>query len=597
MKRSLFPDPVGVPTGDMTAGLHTELLQPLVHSLGYRAYAHTGGTLVHDHVFWFPLLPYADAGGEVLVLENKLGALTLRLAELFRKVHSVPATATDAETLSRLLALARPRNVQVVAPDDIEHASFVGLRALILLGPFVSEPNGTSTSALVERMLERADSWLASDGVLVMADNNAWSYRRWKRRRTNDVVFGRWNVRALFRQARRSGRYVECFVNRGVLTPHLFPPPELAPLDKSADTSGVSLKERILHSRWGKCQWPSYLCLTSRTLRQDETGLARIVRTAEIGERMKWARRETVGVKRLIAGHAGVTVAVVGPTVRHDADVVFRLPGTADGIRRCLANADALQYLAGTDIAQYVPRLLVADALGHRRYYVETRCPGWDSETAGISADVALRSAFALLFSFHEHVTVDIELSSESYDEVAGVNFHDLRLYLEPAHQMRLRAIEAWVKAALSARSMRRGFTHGDFKLGNLLFAKGMASPYVIDWDCSCRHGFPLLDYLTLLSYKVGRNVKGFLQQAYLEHILPWRLSDSDARAGERVAAAFGATEREFLALRILLGFAFLRDRHESFLKSHPTWHAEFVVPIFNAVEREMERIDQGALC
>lgn len=590
------PDPLTTPTPSALPDVETELLRPLAQSLDYPAYFHVAGTLTRNHAFWSPLLPSTIGTREVLVLENRLGALTLRLARMFRHVYSVPATAADADMMLRLLATAGVRNVRIVAADDIEHSAPAGLGAVVLFGPFASlaaEAESTGRR-LVERLRTDAERWLAHDGILVTADNNAWSYRRWKRRAPQHAIPGRWSVSSLVRRAQRQRAHIDCFINRGELTRHLFPPPELAPLDAPVKTVGVRLKERILHSRWGRRMWPSYLCLCSRELDRGAAGLMRIVHASGVGEHVGWARDSALAVKRLIAGHAGITVAIVGPSTHHDGDVVVRLPGSADGVRRCDNNFAALRHLAGTCLAGHVPRQLAAGMQDQQRYYIETRCPGWDSETAGIAANTALDAAFALLWSFHEGAIEKRLLSAEAYDEVVGINFGDLRPVLEPAHQTRLDAIEAWVKAALLARPMLMGYTHGDFKLGNLLFAGRSARPYVIDWDCSHPRGFPLLDYLTVLSYKLGRQLNGRLQRAYEDQVLPWRLPPDDARLGERVVDALGVNEKEFLALRALLGFAFLRDRHDRFVKYHPAWRAGHAWPILDGVEREIECMERS---
>lgn len=572
------------------------LLQPLAQSLDYATYFHMAAALTRNHVFWSSLLPATAGGTEVLVLENRLGALTLRLARMFRHVYSVPATAADADTMLRLLAGAGIRNVRIVAADDIERNVPVGLGAVVLFGPFESETlaAGNAGPLLAERLQANAERWLAPDGILVAADNNAWSYRRWKGGSAPHAVPGKWSVWSFVRRARRKRAHIDCFVNRGELTLHLFPPPELVPLDTPVNTGGVRLKERILHSRWGRRAWPSYLCLCSREPDRGAAGLVRIVRGSGVGENVGWGRDNALTVKRLIAGHGGITVAIIGPSTRHDSDVVVRLPGSADGVRRCENNIAALRHMADTCLAAHVPRALAVGTQEQQRYYIETRCPGWDTETAGIAANTALDAAFALLWSFHKGATEQRRLSPGAYDEVAGINFADLRPFLEPAHQTRLDAIQAWVKTALCARPMRMGFTHGDFKLGNLVFADPTAAPYIIDWDCSHPRGFPLLDYLTLLSYKLGHQLKGRLQRAYEDQMLPWRLPPSDARLGERVVDALGVNEKEFLALRTLLGFAFLRDRHDRFVKYHPTWRASHALPILDGVEREIERMERS---
>lgn len=575
--------------------IDASLLLPLAQSLDYDLYQDVGGMLTRNHAFWSALLPATSRGGDALVLENRLGALTVQLARSFRRVYSLSASTEDAEMTRQLLAKTAIANVNVLTPHDMERADLSGLRAVVVFGSSVSA-NGKAAvpASLVDCICASADAWLASDGVLVIADNNALSYRRWKLRDRRRAAIGRWSISSLIQQARRAGRQIRCFVNRGELTMRLLPPPEYMSVEDSNGTVGLTLKERLLHSRWGKHRWPSYLCFQSRQLSQSKTVLDDIVCASGIGARAGWAATDTVEVKRLIAGHGDIAIAIVGPAVRPDADVIMRLPSSVQGVRRCEANAAALRHLAGTSLATQVPHLLGVGTYADQAYYAETRCPGAQAEDAGVSSDAALNAACTLLASFHRHTAARSVLSPELCDEIVGANFSGLRMQSEPVGQARLDAIQTWLTSQLTGRSIYIGFTHGDFKLGNLLFAEGTSRPCIIDWDCSRLRGFPFLDYLMLLTYKIGGDLGGRLGSAYIDHILPWRLAPADARIGDQVLGAMDVAREEFLALRVLLWFSILRDRQETFLKFHPVWRASNVMTVLDHMETEIDRIDRG---
>src|SRR5690606_6564408 len=142
-----------------------------------------------------------------------------------------------------------------------------------------------------------------------------------------------------------------------VLTPDLWPPPEfVSRAERALPPLGASrLRSRLVRQSWTFPWRPAYLCIASREPRTSL--LQEMVEESGLTRSAEW-RGEPWVLKKLIAGNAGITVAIVGPCTRRGADAVLRIPFTAEGEARCARNAKALRALRSTGLSPYVPELL-----------------------------------------------------------------------------------------------------------------------------------------------------------------------------------------------------------------------------------------------
>lgn len=566
-------------------------LKLLGQRLDYPSYLRLAGALTRDHAFWDGLLPpFAD--GEALVLENRVGAVSLGLADRFRTIHCLPATGVDVDVVSRRVQRSSRRNVRVVTLDIVQRLPERSLSAVVMLAPSVSIRAGESaeTKTNAEILLAGCARWLRPDGVLLVADNNRMSYHRWLLRR-GDSEPGFWAMTTLARQlAQRGLTYQRHLSNRTELPAELWPPPEFLAVDavEPRPIGANAVKEVVLNSKRLRHRWPSFLCTFARA--PVTSAWEEVVRASETDARMGWPAGVPFRLKRLIAGNAEVAIGIVGPAARHDLDVVVRMPRGDLGRARCMTNARALAQLADTTMAEYVPRAVVSGEWAGQGYHIETRCRGGPLLSDRIDAGDAIRMVCRQWLDFQLTSRERTSLTTDDYSALVGRLFADIRRYLDHgADHDRLAALEEWLRRALLDQPLPLVYGHGDFKLGNLLFDRHCALTAIIDWDRAVARGLPLLDHLLLLIYQLRHRVGG-LQKAFVQHILPWQLAPGDAWFGEEPAARLAVTERQFLALRVVLWLQILSEHFSVIHKLHDTWRQDVVSQTLTDIEAHLAR-------
>jgi aminoglycoside phosphotransferase (APT) family kinase protein len=180
------------------------------------------------------------------------------------------------------------------------------------------------------------------------------------------------------------------------------------------------------------------------------------------------------------------------------AACVARFPASNAAIPRCRANYLALERLSRVDLPFAVPRPLAAGSYGDLPYLLESRIGGaafdYQRESAR-SRDRVAAAATSALIAFQRATGRRASFGGD----------HFARLVEQPAARLG-RALDARTVAALDSyverlrplvrdRIVPLAFMHGDFKVGNLLVTAGHVVSGVVDWDLSCRLGFPVVDY------------------------------------------------------------------------------------------------------
>ena len=78
-----------------------------------------------------------------------------------------------------------------------------------------------------------------------------------------------------------------------------------------------------------------------------------------------------------------------------------------------------------------------------------------------------------------------------------------LKIYLDSESRLKLEYIEYVLKEQLLNKDFKTVWSHGDYKLENILFDfKSNNITGIIDWDLSRREGLPLIDIIYLLLYR-----------------------------------------------------------------------------------------------
>jgi hypothetical protein len=571
------------------ASLHD--LRALANHLEYPEYLAAARVLNREQAFWLPLLPIGDGSGVALVFETRLGALSASIAPRYAEVlawHDTPAAAAITEERMARLGL---RNVHLVAGTQVEDMlpASKRLSALVLFG--VSEDlieSSDGTLPLVKEVFDRALRRLAPDGVVVVGGNNRLSFRRLLSAREWAASAGRLSLTRVRRALRRCRRSVDLYVCRGPLSAGLAPPPDLVRVDALRGGTflhrswGLRWKERVLNSGPGRLLWPSFVAVGSsapaRSLLHD------ILAETDVAERLDWGP-QAPALKRVVAGHRDTAIFVAGPATHDDADVIVRVPLTAAALEPLRTNGAALRLLATSPMADLVPRLLVEGAFREQCFTIETRCTGLELEYDAPDVDRLAQAACDRLAALNRATGWEEQMTAMGFESSLVPSMRQLGDLCTHSNRTRLAAIEDALAEALAEVRVVRGPEHGDFKIGNILFDRFERVTAVIDWGNFSADGFPVFDYLTMLLYKIANNRGIGLNQAYLEHLLPWTLPARDAAIASGLLSQTVRDPRGFLPLRVVFWFVMASRRIDHFDKLHRYWQERVLEPVLSALE------------
>lgn len=562
---------------DFTTDAETQL-RYAARQLNLVDYFLLAGLLLRNHAFWDVLLP-TNLHGDVAVFENRLGGITLGLADRYRTVYCLPATPIDAVAVRQRIMRTGVGNVRLLDPSALDAVSPAAIVLSVICGD--SDP---AASDRLDAFLACLPRWLDRGAVLLMSDNNRASYRRL---RAPTAPKGLWSVAQLEHRLRTYGvRHINRYFNQSQLSPGLWPPPEFLSVSEPDRILGAPrakgwLLTHRLASRWR----PSYLYVASR---ESHPGLLdELVKLSGAVERQGWGGSKYI-VKKLVAGNSGVTVALVGPAGRRDRDIVVRIASHAGGEARCQANAKSLEMLGTSVFAGRVPVLLHAGLWNGRRYTVETRCQGYELLYGRPMTQRFINAACNKWLALQAESMTVVALSQQRYQVEVGSAIADAAAFADRADIARLRSLDRWLQQRLIGQQFAQGFCHGDFKLNNLLFTANGELAAVIDWDQARPNGILAFDYLLLLAYVLGHEQRSDLTAGFVRCLLPGRLSVAQARLLQLVSDRLLADGTTMQALIVAVWFKLLREQQGMIENINPLWRAANLSRVLDAIEAQV---------
>ncbi|MDQ7016817.1 MAG: aminoglycoside phosphotransferase family protein, partial [Gammaproteobacteria bacterium] len=179
-------------------------------------------------------------------------------------------------------------------------------------------------------------------------------------------------------------------------------------------------------------------------------------------------------------------------------------------------------------------------------------------------------------------------LTKSDYDILVGSCIGNLRPYCNKAEQAVLQRVDELLQLFFIGEEMPLVRTHGDFKLGNVLFLADQSVGAIIDWDLSETSGLPLNDLFVLMTYRRDpEEQKNYdLIEFYRQKVLPWNVSPFYQKLLLEMAEVLGLDERLFLPIRCLSWLMNLRDRLDWTLKSHEGWASEGIGAVLGDIEQ-----------
>lgn len=545
---------------------------------------------IHDlnPVFWDCLIPTEISNqGTAVVFETRLGTVSSSLAKRFQHVVSFHADTAAADITSAWLEASCISNVTVIAGQLFSYleSSALKISAIVIIGPDADPTKQwqEGREAPLKLMLDLSRKYLRSDGLAIIMDNNRWAYKTTEGTRLG-YALPLLNVRL-----RKEFSAVELFVCAASLTTSHSPPPDFFRREGVARGSNLpknwlsNLKSYLLNRAFARLFWPSFLMILSKGTQPSmvQTLLDRLRGMPAI----TWGNDESVDVKRLVAGNAGTTIVIAGPSLRDSSDVVIRLPSNYKGESLSQINAQALSAMETTPLASIVPKLIDQGVLAGRPFFVESRCPGFEvySGTKGLAQMV--QSACRDMSALHLHSTVRSVMTAGEFGDYVDPFFSDIECYVDSEVVIRMQALKSELCKRMDGKTVSLGLLHGDFKLGNILFSETGEFSALIDWDGFSSEGFQLFDYLTLLVYKMAYDEHRSMARVYVQYLLPWKLPDYYTQLVEGAVSELAIDKDSFLCVRIAFWFALLCVRFDGVYKYHRRWHDEYLEPVLTEVE------------
>jgi len=230
-------------------------------------------------------------------------------------------------------------------------------------------------------------------------------------------------------------------------------------------------------------------------------------------------------VRRYLLPLGKVILSLGRPEERH-GDVVAVLPLQPSVLERRRHEAAILTRLASLPgaVSAVVPRMVAHGELHGQPYHVISELHGRaiDSPVPGLAE--ATGEACTWLAAFQGLTATERLVTPEVFAEFFGHPLERAAQMLGGETPAIARRIRARLEPDLLGRRIRTVWTHGDFKIENVLFdpATGRIQG-VIDWDLSDAQGLPLIDLLYLLAYNRQLRSGERFDAVYFDGFLPAR--------------------------------------------------------------------------
>jgi len=191
--------------------------------------------------------------------------------------------------------------------------------------------------------------------------------------------------------------------------------------------------------------------------------------------------------------------------VNREQNVIARIPFTQEAKDRCKRSQMALESLDwlmhdGVRLTPTAEKKLVLNGL---HVYTESAIFGEPIDGASCRGIQFIDKAIEIITSLHLATASNTIISEEIYNELIGALIGNLEKNLHPSFAGKIRWLSAYFKQSFLNKSIPLVFSHGDYKLENILVKREDCSLVgVIDWDLSVENGMPLVDIIHLLAYE-----------------------------------------------------------------------------------------------
>lgn len=587
-------------SSDDIADCQDSLRSMLNQSESFSQYKDLLGKASADQAFWLPLLPYYVKSQSVaLVIDDTDGNISCKLAPHFFTVISIHS---DVNALMKVKNEALKKSLDNVIPIQADlskplpiAAESVSLVILLHVSNSRSFQNEMSVCERYRIFIANSKVLLSLNGSLVIIDNNAQNYRDWLhnlRGVSRDKKFNGVPVKRL-RRILSGQKYsnIDKYIGDFYYTASFIPLPVFVKNGGLGDLSVYSMsafykiKQYVKHRFLPSNLWPSFMLIASRVYHKRV--IDEVIESERVGVKLNWGVGRVV-VKKIVAGNSGVTILIVGPEDKNDRDVVVRHPRTSEGLMAVQRNTDALKSLSNEIFSDFVPKLYAAKVDESTGYIIEEKLSGKELDGFGEKAELMIMSSCELF--------IDMQMkgvSNKTFNEALINRFiigaiSPLSTLCDDVKSL-LAAVGEFLGGAFKNKNIPIVRSHGDYKLGNILFLDNGQLGGIIDWDMSEKNGLPLLDIYTLILYRISSETGESLADVYKNILLPGKTDVFYKDLIEMACAKYALSSELVFPLMCLFWLTHLRDRVSSGLKSHPDFARENIKEV---LIRMIEAID-----
>ncbi len=235
--------------------------------------------------------------------------------------------------------------------------------------------------------------------------------------------------------------------------------------------------------------------------------------------------------------NASNAILTVGRRGEQHGECVVVLPSSRDSLERRSREAAILYKLDMADlpISPFVPKPLGEGAIDGQQYLVLSEIRGIAGSGGMRRTKEMTRRATAILTAFHSSTARQRVVDDALFNRLIAQPLNIVERQLGPESRHTLGKIGHAMRERLWDRSLPTVWTHGDYKIENVLFdRRSLAVRGVIDWDLSQEEGLPLLDLLYLIVYNRTVAEHQRIEPVVLNTVLPaaFTAEESDLCAG-----------------------------------------------------------------
>lgn len=562
------------------------------------------GWMYKNHAFWLPIV-YSGPFDVILIADDVGGALCEALSPYCKKLFVKATGGQSVSAMRASLARRRLSNVEIVEfdwcgewPFEDSSIDFLGL---IRINAWVSHAK-LDKADIGEHILGQVARVLTKTGAVLFADNNPVSFRCIRRPIScaSSVIKNRGQLShsLIAKRLQAMGFQLRKMAGDFIFEQTMSPNPEFLDSGSSSMLGGrngpmvSSIREWFIMNPLIKRYWPSFLICASCS---PQMGLLSRIYRAVVPETKDSdiSGNAEVVLKRIVAGNANVTIMIAGkPENSHD-DVVMRLATSEDGRDAVSINADALEALKGQ---KEIPQLMARGEMGGFDYSVEECVEGLHAESFEGRYNSLVDKAVRLLLDIQERSASSVILAEHQYDRLVTEEIIQLDGFCRGRERQDLAVVSEYLDLFLRGSSISLLRTHGDFKLGNVLFTAGGHPCGIIDWEMSDSRGLPLLDIILLVTDTSASELDTKLPAVFCSQVLTNQLRPFLQNVLDEAKERLGVSEEISKALKMIFWIRYLNRQLGWPFKAHFEVAKEWVTdPLRQMAEMASKSVKRGS--